>query len=44
MRDVPTIPDQDPKMKYRVPMSSWLVENNHRFMISGVAEILGGRL
>jgi len=26
---VPTIPAQAPKMKYRVPMSLWLVENNH---------------
>lgn len=31
LRDVPTIPDQDPKMKYKVPMSLWLVENNHLF-------------
>jgi hypothetical protein len=39
LSDVPTIPDQAPKIKCRVPMSLWLAENNHRFMISRVAEI-----
>jgi hypothetical protein len=39
LSDVPTIPDQAPKIKYRVPMSLWLVENNHRFMISRMAEV-----
>jgi hypothetical protein len=39
LSDVPTIPDQAPKMKYKVPMSLWLVENNHRFMISRMAEV-----
>ena len=29
LSEVPTIPDQIPKMKYRVPMSLWFVENNH---------------
>jgi hypothetical protein len=37
--DVPTIPDQAPKMKYKVPMSLRLVENNHRLTISRVAEV-----
>jgi len=26
---VPTIPEKVPKIKYKVPMSLWLVENNH---------------
>lgn len=30
LRDVPTIPDQAPRIKYKVPISLWLVENNHR--------------
>jgi hypothetical protein len=39
LSDVPTDPDQAPKMTYRVPVSLWLVENNHHFVISRVAEI-----
>lgn len=39
LNDVPTIPDQVPKMKYRVPASLWLVENNHRLMMSRVAAV-----
>lgn len=36
---MPTIPDQAPKMKYRVPMSLWFVEKNQRLMnIGKVAE------
>jgi len=31
LKDIPTIPDQAPKMKYNVPMSLWFVENNHLF-------------
>lgn len=27
---VPSRPDQTPKMKYKVPMSLWLVEKNQR--------------
>ena len=27
---MPTIPAHAPKMKYRVPMSLWLVENSQR--------------
>jgi hypothetical protein len=37
LRDVPTIPDHAPKMKYNVPMSLWLVENNHLFGIMAEA-------
>ena len=29
LREVPTMPDQAPKIKYRVPISLWFVENNH---------------
>jgi len=29
LNEVPTIPAQAPKIKYNVPMSLWLVENNH---------------
>jgi hypothetical protein len=39
LREVPTIPDHAPNKKYSVPMSLWFVENNHRLIISGVAEI-----
>lgn len=31
LKAVPTIPDQNPKIKYNVPISLWLVENNHLF-------------
>ena len=31
LREVPAIPDHDPKIKYKVPMSLWLVEYNHLF-------------
>lgn len=30
LRAVPTIPAHAPKIRYRVPISLWLVENNHR--------------
>lgn len=36
LREVPTIPAHAPKMKYKVPISLWFVENNHLF--SKVAE------
>jgi hypothetical protein len=37
--------DHAPKMKYRVPMSLWFVENNHRLMRSRAAEVeISGRL
>ena len=29
LKEVPTIPDQAPNIKYSVPISLWLVENNH---------------
>lgn len=29
---VPTMPAHAPKIRYRVPMSLWLVENNHRLI------------
>lgn len=32
LRAVPTMPAHAPKIKYRVPMSLWLVENSHRLM------------
>lgn len=36
---MPTIPAQAPKIKYRVPISLWLVENSQRVIITGkVAE------
>jgi hypothetical protein len=30
LKAVPTMADQAPKIRYRVPMSLWLVENIHR--------------
>lgn len=36
LKEVPNIPAQTPKIKYKVPMSLWLVENNHLF--GGMAE------
>lgn len=33
LKERPTIPDHIPKMKYKVPISLWLVENNHRCII-----------
>jgi hypothetical protein len=30
LSEVPTVAAQSPKIKYRVPMSLWLVENIHR--------------
>lgn len=32
LRAVPAMPAHAPKIRYRVPMSLWLVENNHRLM------------
>lgn len=29
-RTAPTIPEKVPKIMYKVPMSLWFVENNHR--------------
>lgn len=29
LSEVPTIPDQAPKMKYKVPISLWFVEKSH---------------
>lgn len=31
LKAVPIIADQAPKMKYKVPISLWFVENNHLF-------------
>jgi hypothetical protein len=39
LSDVPTIPDHAPNTKYKVPISLWFVENIHRLIISGMAEI-----
>jgi hypothetical protein len=39
LREVPNIPVQAPNTKYKVPVSLWLVEKNHRVKISGIAEI-----
>lgn len=46
LRAVPTMPAQAPKIKYRVPMSLWLVENIHRLInVTGkMAECLSVRL
>lgn len=42
---MPTIPAQAPKIKYRVPMSLWLVEKNQRVKNTGkMAECPGVRL
>jgi len=30
LREVPTVADQRPKIKYSVPISLWFVEKNHR--------------
>lgn len=39
LRAVPTMPAQAPKIRYRVPMSLWLVEKSQRLMnIGKVAE------
>lgn len=37
--DIPTIVDQLPKIKYIVPMSLWLVENNHRGKMAEVIKL-----
>lgn len=40
LRAVPTIPAQAPNIRYKVPISLWLVENNQRVMnIGKMAEI-----
>jgi hypothetical protein len=36
------MPDQAPKIKYKVPISLWLVENNHFF--GKMAEVKGDKL
>lgn len=42
---VPTIPAQAPKIKYKVPISLWLVENSQRLMFTGrMAECDGSGL
>lgn len=41
LNDVPVIAAHAPKMKYKVPMSLWFVENNHLF---GKMAELGVRL
>lgn len=28
---IPSIPDHEPRIKYKVPISLWFVENNHLF-------------
>lgn len=35
--DVPNKPDQVPKIKYSVPISLWLVENNHRIYYNNIS-------
>jgi hypothetical protein len=30
LKDVPIVAAHKPKIKYKVPISLWLVENNHR--------------
>lgn len=35
---VPTIADQTPKIKYKVPISLWFVEKSHR-LINKVSEL-----
>jgi len=42
LKEVPTIPDHAPKIKYNVPISLWFVENNH--CRGKMAEILGNKL
>ena len=32
---MPTMPAQAPKIRYRVPMSLWLVEKSHRAVTGG---------
>lgn len=46
LRAVPTIPAHAPKIKYKVPISLWLVENSQRLMrVTGkMAECVGVRL
>lgn len=46
LRAVPTMPAHAPKIRYRVPMSLWLVENNHRLtnVIGKMAECISVRL
>ena len=46
LRAVPTMPAQAPKIRYKVPMSLWLVENSHRLVnVTGkMAECLSVRL
>lgn len=40
---MPTIPAQAPNTRYRVPMSLWFVEKNHRVIVTGkMAEVGGG--
>jgi hypothetical protein len=34
LKEVPTMAAQTPKIKYKVPISLWLVENNQRFIIT----------
>lgn len=35
LKQAPTRPDQAPNIRYRVPMSLWLVENSQRVMYTG---------
>lgn len=42
LKEVPTMPAQAPKMKYKVPISLWLVEYSHLF--GKMAEFIGGKL
>lgn len=41
-KEVPSIPDQDPKIKYKIPMSLVFVENNH--FCRGMTKYLSNRL
>lgn len=44
--DVPSRPDQIPKIKYIVPISLWFVEKSHRIGLNGrvVGVIIGDML
>lgn len=44
LNDVPTVAAQIPKIKYKVPISLWLVENIHRRNNVKMAECIGGKL
>jgi len=37
---VPIIPEKPPKIKYNVPISLWLVENNQRLSVKKLVKLL----